>query len=143
MKPSCLWLDDDRALLPGVSGFLHDQFSVEECSAYKEGLEKWQKQPSDLVILDAIIPFGGGLPSPGSYLGLEFAEELLRNGTPKPKCLAIFTVVEDEDVIKDIENLRASGLKVNVHVEYFNKISVMVTGVEAWVTRLLQLAVPS
>lgn len=136
MKQSCLWVDDDRARWPGVTGFLRDNFELIECSNYEDALVQWKRQPSDVVVLDAIIPYGSARPSVDPYLGLAFAEELLQNGRNKLKCLSFFTVIEGEAIEEDVEKLRRLGAETQIVVEYFNKTDVLLTGVEQFVEQL-------
>ncbi len=139
MTLSCLWVDDDRVHLHGVSGFLKDSFVLVSCSNYSEALVEWQRRTFEVLVLDLIIPFGAVRPSVEPYLGLSFAEEILRDGDRKPKVVAFFTVVKDPVIDADIENLKALQ-KNGVVIEYFNKTEVLLWGVENFVGHLVKLA---
>lgn len=136
----CLWLDDDRARWPGVSGFLREKFDLLECSNYEDALEFWEREPIEVLIVDAIIPFGSARPSVDPYLGLAFAEELLIGNGSKPRCLAFLTVIENEEIESDVRRLKQLGIGVDVNVEYFNKTDVLLSGVERFVERLYVLS---
>ena len=94
-------VDDHPLVLGGLEQLLSSSSDFEvvaACSSIDEGYEAIQKHHPDVLVLDLMLPGGGGISL------------LERLDTSKPPAVIVLTAVQDEDLLLDAARLGAQGI---------------------------------
>lgn len=98
-EKTIVWIEDDTHIIkPVVRPLEKEGYQIVELTSATEALsQKELLADADLILLDMILPQGGGGKHGGShYLGLDILRFLKDSGIQTP--VIVLTVVTDEDV---------------------------------------------
>jgi DNA-binding response OmpR family regulator len=117
-----LWVDDDAgALLAALRRRLeHEGIEVDVAQDVPTALHRIEAERYDALLIDLILPSGGGLSSLSYLAGIEVIRSLrgkeMRQGQHEKVPVVILSVINKSEVSAEIRDLGA---------EYFDKISLL------------------
>lgn len=111
MSKTIIWIEDDYDIIePVVYPLRKAGYQIVNIPTTKEASEKLEDlRQADLILLDMFLPKGTGGKDFGAYPGRKFLQEL-RTEHQIETPIVVFTVLSDEELLKDLESLGANGI---------------------------------
>jgi DNA-binding NtrC family response regulator len=96
MEKNVVVIDDDRGILMSLQMLLESDYSVKAFMDAREALEHIQKNPTDLVVVDLLMP---------NMTGIEFVKELQSRNLKMPVLVMSASTLID----KQLKDLNVAG----------------------------------
>jgi len=117
-----LWADDDHFLWEGLKGFLREYFDVVSVANYSAAKNEWRenKLAFDVLMVDMVLPHNPEEITIDPFLGITLINKVLSevNGV---KLIIVFTIIEADDVNKELETVEKHCKENNIKYCFFRK----------------------
>lgn len=118
-----LWIEDEARdqLIEYIAPLMRDGHTIDIIEDASEGYRRLQESKFDVIIFDLLIKAGNDFKMEDEYPGLSLLIKLFEKDQSKINIdrnrVMVFTVVTNPDIIKKIENLGITRIKVKERME--------------------------
>jgi CheY-like chemotaxis protein len=111
MSKTIIWIEDDYDIIePVIYPLRKAGYTIINIPTTKEAIEKLEElKKADLLLLDTSLPSGDGGRDYGDYPGLKLLQDLRKISDFKTP-VVIFTVIRNEELRKQLEELKIEGI---------------------------------